>query len=153
MCYLGGAVFLIILIFIAYPYVRIYQIENAVIDNNMEMLAMYVDLDEIRQTHKQQINKEADSTANMLGENVVADLLRKGVSVLGNAAVDEVVDEAWVSKQLLEKSQGAMTENLSFAFFESPTRFNIRFRELNNNPSFVELTLQDWNWRITAFYQ
>jgi len=153
MRYLGGVVFLIVLTFVAYPYVRVYQIENTLVDNNMETLAAYVDLDEIRQSHKQQISKEADRTANMVGENVVSDLLRKGVSVLGNAAVDEVVDVAWVSEQLLEKSQGSMTKSLSFAFFESPTRFNVRLRELDDNPSFVELTLQDWNWRITAIYQ
>jgi len=147
-----GTAFLIVLVFLAYPYTRMYQIDSALATNDVNALKPYVDLDEVREANKKSINQQLDRTTAVVGENKMTDMLRKGVNMIGGAAVDEVIDLAWVRDTLKEEGKGDLLKNASFSFFESPTRFVIRIGELGNNPRFIQFTLQDWDWRITAIY-
>lgn len=144
--------FLIVLVFLAYPYTRMYQIDSALATNDVNALSPYVDLGEVREANKKSINQQLDRTTAVVGENKMTDMLRKGVNMIGGAAVDEVIDLAWVRDTLKEEGKGDLLKNASFSFFESPTRFIIRIGELGNNPHFIQFTLQDWDWRITAIY-
>ncbi|RKZ76322.1 MAG: hypothetical protein DRQ57_04210 [Gammaproteobacteria bacterium] len=149
MKYLSGLIFLAIVAYFALPYYHLYQIDNAVVNNNHAALEELIDIEEVRKVHKENVEWQINNTGP---QGMVADAMRKGVKVLGDTAVDAVIDVNWILTRL-HKTQGSLWQQLTFAFFESPTRFTIRLGQLGQDPVHIQMTMQDWYWRVTAVYE
>ncbi|EIJ41510.1 hypothetical protein BegalDRAFT_0594 [Beggiatoa alba B18LD] len=157
MRYLSFLFFLAFVAFVGLPYYTVYKLDNALIANSPADLGNMLDLESIKKVYQQTAtkslgieglaNKSLD-TGSPLG-NLVVEQLKQ----LGQNALQETVDVNWVRTRLLEATeQKKLMDTMTFGFFESPTRFVVRVRELGNNPTFVVMTLQDWTWRVTALY-
>ncbi len=149
MKHLSGLIFLAFIVYLGWPYVHVYQLNNAVVKHDKATFERLVDIEAIRKTYKENL----EWRINQIGgsqKNILSDMMRQGAKALGGFATDTVIETDSVLKVLRELTP--LWERLTFAFFESPTRFIIRFGELGHNPIHIQLTLQDWNWRVTAIY-
>ncbi|WP_462322072.1 DUF2939 domain-containing protein [Halochromatium sp.] len=115
-------------------------------------------------------------TGLQLDADQVLDWLSDNLKTLGSAALDQAITLDWARETLLAASQraagqrhrqagaqgGAQTssqtgtrtgtsfiEAVDFAFFESWDRFVIRLGRLGQRPTFVILTLDGTQWRVT----
>jgi len=151
MKYINFLIFLAIMAYIGSPYYHLYQMNSAVNNNNKAAFAEMIDIDSIRKIHKDNIAWKTQQIVPQQGQgNIISQMARQGAKILGNAAVDTMIDANSILASLRQASP--IWDQVSYAFFESPTRFTVRIGKLGRNPIFVQMTLQDWNWRITGIY-
>ncbi len=153
MKFLSSLIFLAFMAFIAWPYVHIYQISLAVMNNDQSALEKLVDFESINKIHKQNIEWKVNNTVD---KNVLPDAIRGGAEalagVLGSLAAETMtIDAKWIMNKLHTINESPW-EQMTFAFFESPNGFIIRLGQLGRNPIHIRMTMQDWYWRVTAIY-
>lgn len=100
--------------------------------------------------------QRGDPSALQIDADKVLDWLSANVKQLGDAALDEAITLDWVHRRLLaatERANGptgtSFIQAVDFAFFESWNRFVIRLGKLGRAPTFVTLTFEGGEWRIT----
>lgn len=162
MKYLSSLLLLIVLTFLALPYVRLYQLDDALVSNDANSLNKLVDLESVRTVYKKNLEYKlgkmtGDVAAVLPANNGLIEFMRGGAKALGEKTLNEVLDMNWVRTKLHPQlsnpnENNSIWQRMSFAFFESPTRFTVRIGELGQNPVHLRLTLQDWYWRVTAIY-
>ncbi len=145
MRYFSFLIFLAIMAYLVWPYVHLYQLNDAVNNNDKVAVENLVDFAEVNKVHKENLKWKSEQMAGGFLPGM-PDMLKKGAEMM---AGDIDADEMLKRLQAIEGEPWAAT---SFAFFESPTRFTIRLGELGRDPIHVQMTLQDWYWRITAIY-
>ncbi len=150
MKYFSGLLFLAVMAYLASPYLHLYQLHEAIANNDHVALEKLVDIQAIREEHKENLEWKANYTLSDQND-IFSGIVREGAKALGDAAVDKIIN---VNRILayLRQFEGPLWDQVTFAFFESPTRFTIRLGQLGHYPTHVQMTLQDWNWRITAIY-
>jgi len=145
---------------VIWPYYVVYRLDSAVKNNDSATLTELVDLNAIREIHKESVqrnvNQLGDGLSRQVGaeHNPVLDTIRDGIIGIGRSTVDKTIDVNWVRSCLANKSQdkSSLWQAVSFAFYESPTRFTVRIGKLGQSPTHVQMTLQDWSWRVAAIY-
>lgn len=160
MRYLSFLIFLSIVAYVVWPYYVVYRLDSAVKNSDQTTLTELVDLNAIREIHKESVqrnvNQLEDSLSRTVGaeHNPVLDTIRDSVIGIGQSKIDKTIDINWVKSCLAgkEKDKSSLWQAVSFAFYESPTRFTIRLGELGHAPTHVQMTLQDWSWRVAAIY-
>ncbi|MCK5524059.1 MAG: DUF2939 domain-containing protein [Thiomargarita sp.] len=150
MKYFSGLLFLAIMAYLISPYYSLYEINNAIEKNDNVTFEKWVDIEEVRQIHKENMEWKINNVGPQGG--IFADTMRKGINAFGNVATDTIIDANWMLERL-RKIKGPLWEELTFAFFESPTRFTVRLGQLGREPLHIQLTRQDWFWRVTAIYE
>jgi hypothetical protein len=150
MKYFSGLIFLAIVTYLVWPYVHLYQLNDAVINNDQVAFEKLLDVEAVRKVYKENIEWKT-SQLGPQEKNVFSDLMRQGANFFGNTAVDTMINANWILGRLRRISP--VWDQVTFAFFESPTRFTIRLGELGHNPIHIQMTLQDWYWRVTAIYE
>ncbi|EDN66074.1 hypothetical protein BGP_4928 [Beggiatoa sp. PS] len=155
MKYFSGLIFLAIMAYLVWPYYHLYEINSAVAQNNKAALEQLVDFKEVNEVYKEDIKWRSEHTVASQGE-VLPDAMREGAQALmgtlgGIRAETSNIDTNWIIDRL-RNLDGSPLSQLNFAFFESPTRFMIRIGKLGRNPIHIQMTMQDWYWRITAVY-
>jgi hypothetical protein len=155
MKYFSGLIFLAIMAYLVWPYYHIYEINSAVAQNNKAALEQLVDFEEVNKVYKENLKWRSEHTVAPQG-GVLPDSMREGaqalMGTLGGIAAETVnIDAKWILERL-RNLEGSPLSQLNFAFFESPTRFMIRFGKLGRNPIHIQMTMQNWYWRVTAVY-
>ncbi len=136
------------LAYLSWPYINLYQLGNALAKNDQVEMTKWIDLYSIRNIYKENLQWQVKQTVG--NPRNFPEFLRGGAEMLGDAAIDSMITTDWLRKQL---NNGYFHHNLSFAFFESPTRFMMRIGELGHDPIHIQMNLQDWKWRVTAVYE
>jgi len=157
MKYFTSLLFFVVVAYIGWPYYHIYQLSNAVKNNDPAAVEKLVDFEEVNKVLQENQQWKVE---NNISQNPV-DMLPEGlreqaqalVGVLGgkNAEVSNIDPNSMLER--FRQMQGVLWNQVTFAFFESPTRFMIRLGQLGRQPVHVEMTLQDWVWRVTAIYE
>ena len=145
-----GALFLL---FLAWPYATLWQIDKAVRDRNMAELASLVDLESVRMEIKKKLNKNANSTIGDMSDPFIR-WLEEGIADMGNQAVERLVTLSWVQGLLLERGTGdkGFLGQVTYAFFNAPDGFTVRIGPASGTPVRLRLSLHDLDWRISAVY-
>ena len=153
MKYLGGLIFLIIIAYLVWPYVHIYKLHSAVEGDDKVALEELVDFEAVNRVYKENLEWKRNNLIGTQGNNMLPEAVRNmakaGIGVLGN--LDAKIDADEMLKRL-HQAEGPIWQQLTFAFFESPTCFTIRIGQLGRNPIHVQMSLQDWFWQVTAIY-
>jgi len=146
---------LVLLGFLAWPYMAIYQLDQALKTNDHQAIERLVDIQAIQQQVKRKMNKEVTSTIGEVSNGFI-DWLQAGIQRLGNDAIEDLVNMDWVISQLRSPNPnphaGGFLHQLDYAFFDGPHSLMLRIGELGDNPVHARLTLQGTQWRITALY-
>ncbi len=134
----------IILIYIIWPYLNFYRLDNAVSTNNMIVFEQLVDIESIRRVRKENIKWKLQTLQGKQGSFLP--------DMIADAAINQMINHPNLLASL-RKINGSLWQHTSFIFFESPTSFIIRLGNLGHNPLYIEMTLQGWVWRVTAIYE
>lgn len=157
MRYLFALVFLAVLAYGALPYITLYRLDRALLENDRSTLSTLVDLEALRENRAEAMEKQIARTVGDQRSGFPA-MMRDGARWLGNATA-EVIDLDWVREKLRWRQPTPMDaypsliSDMTYAFFESPRRFLIRVGDLGEGPIHVRMTLEDWNWRLTGIYE
>ncbi len=156
MRFLFFLLFLAMLAYAGYPYVNLYRLDRALMQNDRAALNALVDVGALRAQHKAMFEKQVRRS---IGEQPgpISDLVRDGARWYGVQTAD-TIDLDWVRQRLRRERASApdaypsIITDTTFAFFERPTRFLIRLGDLGDNPIHVRMGLEDWRWRVTGIY-
>ena len=145
--------------FLTWPYYRIYQLDQVLGHDDPQALAPLVDLAAVRTDVVQQLDARIQSTTGRAAQGSLLDWVQGSLSRLGNDAVEQIIDLAWVRDTLQRAARQAIPEPpyylmkaIDYAFFDGFDSFLIRLGPLNRNPTHVRMQLRDGNWRITGIY-
>lgn len=148
-----------LLAFVAWPYYRIYQIDDALGYDDPELLAPLVDLEAVRAGTLGQLDSSMQAATGRPEEGSVLGWVQDSLRDLGSDAVDQMIDLAWVQAALQRAARQAIDEppyyfmrGIDYAFFDGYDSFLIRLGEIGRNPTHVRLQLRAGNWRITGIY-
>ncbi len=148
--------FLGVLAYLGYPYVNLYRLDRALMQNNQAALNELVDVGALRAQHKAKFEKQVQRSIGPQ-QGPISDLVRDGARWYGVQTADGI-DLDWVRQRLRRGRASApdaypsIITDTTFAFFEWPTRFLIRLGDLGDNPIHVRMSLEDWRWRVTGIY-
>jgi hypothetical protein len=141
-----------LLIYLAWPYVTLWQLDRAIADGDSAALSVLVDLEAIRAEIKKKLNKDADSAIGELSDPFIR-WLEAGIQEAGSGAVDRLVTVDWVRDQLLVRGFGkGLSTRVSYAFFDAPGGFRVTLGRPPEIPLHGRLTLRDFVWRLSAVY-
>ena len=150
-----GVASLLLLLFLAWPYISLWRMDQAVREGGIAALEDFVDLASVRAEIKKKLNKEADSSIGELSDPFIQ-WLEEGIGTMGNQAVERLVTLSWVREQLLEHGDGAgdrgFLGRVTYAFFDTPNRFAVRLGAVTATPVRLQLTRSGPHWRISAVY-
>ncbi len=138
---------------LVWPYISVLGLNQAVLSDDTAALSEMVDLDGVRSSIKQKLNKDVHSPLGDLSDGFVQ-WLERGFRTEGQGAVDRLVTIDWVRAVLLRKSlpdEGFLPQ-LTYAFFDELTVFRLRIGPESQQPVHVRLQLTGLSWRITALY-
>lgn len=139
-----------------WPYVTVFRLDGALVQDDTAELARFVDLPAIRANYKARITAGADRLLPSTDTNSTMAWIRQNLSRLGDSALDQAITLPWVRDTLRQaiteatrQSPPSLLSGIDFAFFESYDRFLIRIGDLGRNPTHVRLTLEGQEWKIT----
>lgn len=146
-------VFLVAVTYAGWPYYTLMRLDRTVVHDDEDALSELVDIDSVRQ------GIEARWSPTSTGEQQEAEQwLAKGMQTLGSNVVKHTVTLPWFRETLLERigklDPGSLLPGVDFACFEGPTRFLVRYGRLGEHPLhlYMDLSLRDWGWRVSAVY-
>ena len=156
MKFLFWLVVILVLAFGGWTYYHLYKFSEALVENDSAGLAHYVNLDSIRAQH-QKTAPPAPPTPPVSGMTA-GEIIQKSIENIGSAIPGApppppvVIDMEWVRTTLGRPTNGQLGVP-SFAFFESPLRFLLRYGELGYKPVHAYMRFEDWRWRLTEIYE
>ena len=119
-----------LLVFVAWPYYRIYQIDDALGYDDPEALARMVDLEAVRAGTMKQLDASMQAATGRPEEGSLMDWVQDSLHDLGGDAVDKLVDLAWVHAALQRAARQAIDEppyyfmrGIDYAFDEADLVF------------------------------
>jgi hypothetical protein len=158
MRFLSTLLFIAVLAYGAWPYYHVYGLDRALQADNREKLEQLIDIAAVRTARKQQLDHALDRTVGSDPGNPVTQMLRQGATALGGSSVDATVNLDWVRETLAGRSlrpgepYPSLIDRIDFAFFEAPAEFLIRLGPLGDHPIHIVMTLDGWQWRVSAIY-
>jgi hypothetical protein len=142
---------------IAWPYVYLWRLDNAVIDNDLRALEQLVDLRAVRAQVKSDFGREVDGAVGNDGGKVMR-WVKQGIGLISDTAIDANIDMPWVVNALGKRPgdppipRTSLITDTSYAFFESHDSFLIRLGELGREPLHIRMKLIDNAWRVVAIF-
>ena len=158
MRYIGFLIVFTLIALLAWPYIYVYRLDQALAANDVVAMNRLVDLEAVRAQIKKDFSKEVSNTVGDDGGRVMR-WLKEGLKLVSDTAIDANIDMPWVINTLNTRPgdppapRPSFMGDISYAFFESYDEFLIRLGELGANPMHVQLELQEDNtWRVVAIY-
>ncbi len=156
MRFLFFLLFVAVLAYAGWPYVGLYRLDRALMANDHVLLDKLVDLNALKAQQKALVEQQVERSIGQQ-QGPIPGLVNSGARWLGDQSA-AVVDLDWVREQLRWRRPTApdaypsVISDMTFAFFESPTRFLIRLGDLGQDPIHVRMRTEDWTWRVTEIY-
>ena len=148
-----AALMVLVLLYGLWPYVALWQLHLAVMQDNRAALAELVDLGAVKGEIARRLNKDRDSLIGELSDPFIA-WLESGIRQHGPDALESLVTLDWVRDQLIAAATPGLEllSALSYAFFDSLTGFRVRTERGDGTPLILHLELDRGGWRVTAVY-
>jgi hypothetical protein len=139
--------------FMLWPYVALWRIDRAAVQEGAAGLAPFVDLAAVREEILRKLNKDAVSPIGPLSDPFIQ-WIGNGIMSNGREAITKLVTLEWVRARLLTGASGdaGFLDRISYAFFDSPRGFQVRIGPADADPTHVHLRLQGLQWQINALY-
>ncbi len=156
MKHFSGLIFLAIMTYLIWPYIHLYQLNNAVEKKDRAAFEELIDFDTVNKVYQENLKWKSEQMIEPQGGSLLPESMREKAQAIagaiGNFAAETLEIDTNGILEILSKDKRTVWKQTTFAFFESPTRFSIRLGKLGRNPVHVQMTLQDWSWRVTAIY-
>ncbi len=156
MKHFSGLIFFAIMGYLIWPYFHLYQLNNAIEKRDRAAFEELIDFDAVNKVYQENLKWKSEHIIEPQGGSLLPESMREKAqeiaSAIGNFAAETMELDTNRIQEILRNNKGTVWKQTSFAFFESPTRFTIRIGKLGRDPVHVQMTLQDWYWRVTAIY-
>ncbi len=156
MRFLGYLILLALIGYGIWPYYTVYRLDAAINQQDASALAVLIDLPAIRANYKARVKAGVQGILPMGDPGGVMGQVRQGIEHLGDAALDQVINAAWVQTTLRDaitrvthQTPPYLIGGIEFAFFESFNRFLIRIGSLGHDATHIRLSLVGSEWRVT----
>jgi hypothetical protein len=141
---------LLLLLYLAGPYVTLWRLERAVAAGPPSALAGLVDIGAIRDEIRRRLNKDADSRIGEVSDPFI-DWLEQALSDDGDDALETTVTLNWLHGLLAARGRGGdLSGAVDHAFFDTPTDFHVRIG--NADPLHLHLEPHWLGWQVRAVY-
>jgi len=157
--------FLLLLIllvaYVGYPYLTLYWINNALLDNNKVSLERLVDFPQVRAGLKSQVKEQVMATADEKAEKrpILGGIGEALAKLFAPGLVDSTVDGLVTPEGILDnpvvvehrKEGKSFADFITYAFFAGPTTFtfDIKDPDERNSPQVQAImTLDGFRWRV-----
>lgn len=157
---LAASVLAALLAFVAWPYYRLVQLDDALGNDSLPALAELVDLSAIREHAQHRFTTGVKDLSAGAPQGRALDWIRGQIEQLGETALQQAISLEWVMDTLRQaairhsnRPTPYFLSAVSFAFFESPDRFLIRLGEIGDKPTHVRMSLKGYTWRVTDIIQ
>ena len=147
-----------VLAYAAYPYVSLWRLDRALVQNDAATEAALIDLAAIQAQVTASVKRETERVIGR-GDDDVSRFFREGAGALANRAVTRLVDRNWVRTRLRRDGKPgeqrpfpSLLQHVDYAFFERWDRFNVRLGALGDDPVHVQWRFEDGVWRVVAMY-
>ena len=143
---------------LAWPYVYLWRLDNAVTGRDLAALSRLVDLPAVQAQVKADYDKEVASAVGNDGGRVTR-WLKEGIGLLTEKAVEANIDLEWVMTAIGQepgatpRRRDSLIGDTSYAFYEATDRFIIRLGNLGEQPVHVRMALRDGDWRVIAIFE
>ncbi len=142
----------LLLLYGVWPYVALWNLHLAVMNDDQAALAERVDLDAVRAQIACRLNKDCESRIGAVSGPFI-DWLESGIRQHGRDVLQSRVTLEWVQDQLVAAYSGlGLITALSYGFFDSPAGFLVRMQRGDGTPVTLRLELRGMRWRITTVY-
>ena len=153
---LTSAIIIVLLVFIAWPYSNLYFLNEALMSNDDAEMSKWIDLKSVQIQYKQDLNNNINSSIPG-GTNAFTSFLKDGMKSLGDAGVENGINNQWIRNLFLnikQKDQApeSLFDRMAFAFFEDMNQFQVRLGELGKSPTHFIMQRQDKIWRVTKIF-
>lgn len=105
-------ILLIISAYLIWPYLQLWRLQCAAIQNNQQLLANLVDLTAVRESIKRRLNKDLPES-NISPSDIFINWIQDGLHRMGNQAIEQLVTLDWVQQQILSNLNTRYTILLS----------------------------------------
>lgn len=135
------------------PYVTLWHLNRALIENDQAALTTLIDLDTIRDEIARRLNKDQHSAIDTLSDPFIH-WLETGIRRHGTEALDTLVTLDWVMAQLRRQLPATQTllPVLPRGWFAGPRDVRLYLRAPDTPPVSVRLSLGADGWRLDMLY-
>lgn len=148
-------ILLIISAYLIWPYLQLWRLQCAAIQNNQQLLANLVDLTAVRESIKRRLNKDLPES-NISPSDIFINWIQDGLHRMGNQAIEQLVTLDWVQQQILSNLIPGILycspNNISYAFFIQLNQFLARIGKIENNPVYIKFKLTTHGWQVIMVY-
>lgn len=158
MKWLASLVLFTLLALLAWPYVYLWRLDNAVVSRDLAALQRLVDLDAVRAQVKADYDREVASAVGNDGGRVTR-WLKEGIGLLTEKAVEANIDLQWVMNAIGQqpgeppRPRSSLIGDTTYAFYESTDRFLVRLGDLGDRPVHIRMALTDGEWRVIEVFE
>ena len=99
MRYIGFLIVFTLLALLAWPYIYVYRLDQALAANDVAAMNRLVDLEAVRARVKKDFSKEVSNTVGVDGGRVMR-WLKEGLKLVSDTAIDANIDMPWVINTL-----------------------------------------------------
>lgn len=153
---LGSLFFVLIVVFVVWPYYHLYRLDNALGKDDMNALSQLVDIEAVRANYKRRLERGIGMQDQSQHPGSAMHWLQQNMRRLGEVALEQTITLEWIRDNLKEAAAAATDKRpayflagVDFAFFESWDSFIVRLGELGAGASHVRMRLKGSEWRIT----
>ncbi|MBI2741663.1 MAG: DUF2939 domain-containing protein [Rhodospirillales bacterium] len=142
--------------YLAYPYVTLYRLDRALEDHDAGTVAELIDWTAVRERLKADVTSSlaiqayGSSGAEAVGAAIALALTPYVFDPVTERVVSPSGLIAWYSEARRSGQSSSLWEAISYAFFRTPTRFDVTLRM--NDPQYsnigFEMRLQGMRWRV-----
>jgi hypothetical protein len=159
--WLGVGLLIGVSLYLTSPYLSLWRLDQTAVNGPTAALESLVDLDAIREQIRRRLNKDQESAIGEVSDTFI-DWVQQNIRRNGEDAFSQAVSLAWVRQRLLAHGDGqqGFWHAMSYAFFETPTRFRVRIgaqaqddasKDADGPPAVNLLLERGWlRWRLSA---
>jgi AcrR family transcriptional regulator len=144
---------LLLLVYLASPYVTLWRLERAVAAGQPGALDGLVDIAAVRDEVRRRLNKNSDSRIGEVSDSFI-DWLQQALRRAGadGDALRQTMTLNWLAGLLTAHIPpgGELSDAIEHAFFDTPTDFEVRID--GGQPLHLHLEPRWLGWQVTAVY-
>ncbi len=142
---------LLMLLYGLWPFLSVWRLQQAVLNNQPQVVATWVDVTAIRAALRRRLNKDAVSEIGSLSDDFI-DWLDAGIRYHGVTALEQLVTFEWVYTQLRGRlpPEAALFPIVMTSSFIGLRDFQVQL--YSPAPLVLFLRLDTTGWRIVALY-
>ncbi|WP_172452623.1 DUF2939 domain-containing protein [Chromatium okenii] len=133
----------------SWPYVTLWQLNQALLHNEQVTLTALIDVDAVRDAIRRRLNKDETSPIAEISDNFI-NWLGAGIRYHGVAVLEKLITREWIREQLQARmtTEGGFLPALTASSFVNWRTFQVQIVSEKMPPLILGLQLDTHGWRV-----